>query len=1683
MRYMKSFFIFFLLFDMIILFKLEDDEFYIQLYPSHDKTKPYLSYFYNLKSILYTINSTEGENVEIIQQIVKNDELPLKNISSVYEIDDFLIKTCFGPNKIIEIFDEKNELHTPKDAYFKTMKNNLENIKYCYSTSINNPYRPGEYIIVTYWTEQTEVNGKEDYEHKTILFYPKTKSFSKIYKLDTKGNKYFAQTCTNLRNKYIYCNIGTSFSLSRNHHFSIIPFFRDGDNLDMLIRLVDVFASFSIENYHKPIGIFKYLYSKNGKYAEYFLTEIHDLKNEKTRLITSYYYNSDLRSFIHYNVDDEKYYGINIETQYIDPNLFNNILPNNQELIIIYIMKNPKGKNILLLNRYDYNKDLKYLTKFDKYSLSNYLRDDICDNPRYIQSMYVNSFIKYDDKDKEYMREHPDMKYYTYQKDIATVISCDKGDGTVFYEAKKIQLPQCLNILNEINGFSNSFIFTKDKEAVYIDFDENPNHKSLRNVQIEFLDSNLYNTVLMVQLIKNGIRQSLISSGYKADLSLYNKFQFTKTDNFRVGKTYQIPYRLIQSESKEKSSSCHLPSDICYFEFHYKKEIEEVEQECPHCKLTDNDKCIECDDITSIKIKNEPCGCLCDENEGFNIEPRTDLKMCVCKNGYSFYKDIHQCLPDTSLKNGNYCIESQDEKSLIYIYKDLPEGAPICYENGLPKCCKDKNETLPSCSRTQWFKLGSEIFYSYKLRNCVYIIFNKKIEMYSDKSECASFDKNDFNDCSGLNINSEEEYNSALENAYEYNSDDTNSSLIIKTDKATYYLLNEYTENRSSVKLSNACMDRVKEGYNFQSLLIFIATLKKPGFISTQVEYSFYNPNPEKINEKLNISLYCSNPKKSQSNLDQRTLEVSEEWKNTGNYTVDIDEILVHVQIDWNSEQINKIRELRSKNINIFDSADDFYNDVCFEYTTPENTDIYLQQRRERYYIKDPLCESDCQQVGYDDITDRVICKCKIKGSTEGFENVTFIPNDLDKYFEKKYILPNVRVLKCLFKGKLGIGQFFAILLLIIFTISAYFNCCKKRSFKKQINPNEQVNNINFYNNGNNDNTRIITVKRFVWEQPFDILLDKLELVENELNDNQNQLIEDDNQDDEEENMFRTNNRNIVSKVDSNSRIRNRHNIKNKKQTEELYSQGSNSENSINKKKETDTTKTDIMSDKKSIDKNSDILNINKNPIPLKNKNNKKKEVEENEEEEKKEEEEEEKKEENEEEDEKGENERRRIDIDSEEDYEEEDNEEEVKKRKKTKLIRINSLNKKQKKRKKKKNTKEKEKSLKKKEEEEKKSNIMKGYGVSDKGSEKSGSQPPEQINYSISTYGRNNANPPPRNGPGAVMNPQSSNTTARMRNNNQRNANQNEVQDGNQNDKDCQEKIIYRTKKYPENFNYLTRLLYKIIRESNIFYLFMNVRIDKNKNCCSECYHGISVKLCVFILFISCYLFFNILIEYDLSDLHLIYPKDKYAKSGAGNWILKALPPYAVFLIIHCIKKILNYAEFYYDENERVERLQKRKKDKKDNKIFLLIHNERTRIKKFKMNFYNNIKIISWIGIFFLICNLILCTSFFGIYHNSFLSVLINVIVSMLLSFGLNILIIAFETICNADWKKYIFCLYSPFCSCIYFILSGLTPFDEEFKENEEEDEERESERGNNARDDLDTGNQMVSDTNNSNN
>ena len=117
--------------------------------------------------------------------------------------------------------------------------------------------------------------------------------------------------------------------------------------------------------------MFKEIYTNTGKNGSYFLTLYHDSSSNKTRLMTSLYISYNKTSYIlrfeYLKID----YGINIEDNYIEPNLFNYLLPNNDEIIIIYIKKGAEGKNILLLKKYDHQHPLQTQTSFDKYSLSN----------------------------------------------------------------------------------------------------------------------------------------------------------------------------------------------------------------------------------------------------------------------------------------------------------------------------------------------------------------------------------------------------------------------------------------------------------------------------------------------------------------------------------------------------------------------------------------------------------------------------------------------------------------------------------------------------------------------------------------------------------------------------------------------------------------------------------------------------------------------------------------------------------------------------------------------------------------------------------------------------------------------------------------------------------------------------------------------------------------------------------------------------------------------------------------------------------------------------------------------------------------------------------------------------------------------------------------------------------------
>ena len=83
----------------------KDEKYYFVLYPSNKNQTPSILYGNNPNSEFLIINGTNGNDITIYKE--PTNEYIYKNISSVllYE-KKYLIKTCFGPNKIMEIISQ-----------------------------------------------------------------------------------------------------------------------------------------------------------------------------------------------------------------------------------------------------------------------------------------------------------------------------------------------------------------------------------------------------------------------------------------------------------------------------------------------------------------------------------------------------------------------------------------------------------------------------------------------------------------------------------------------------------------------------------------------------------------------------------------------------------------------------------------------------------------------------------------------------------------------------------------------------------------------------------------------------------------------------------------------------------------------------------------------------------------------------------------------------------------------------------------------------------------------------------------------------------------------------------------------------------------------------------------------------------------------------------------------------------------------------------------------------------------------------------------------------------------------------------------------------------------------------------------------------------------------------------------
>jgi len=135
------------------------------------------------------------------------------------------------------------------------------------------------------------------------------------------------------------------------------------------------------------------------------------------------------------------------------------------------------------------------------------------------------------------------------------------------------------------------------------------------------------------------------------------------------------------------------------------------------------------------------------------------------------------------------------------------------------------------------------------------------------------------------------------------------------------------------------CEKKLKNHYHLEDedpLIMLKIEYYQEGLLIPIIEYEVYNIKEKKL---LNLTV-CQNEKI---------------------------QILVPVNIDEN-------------NLFKYNISSDYYNDICFPFTTEYKTDIILIDRWNEYIKNNmSLCESNCELTGYHFDKKEAICECNIK--------------------------------------------------------------------------------------------------------------------------------------------------------------------------------------------------------------------------------------------------------------------------------------------------------------------------------------------------------------------------------------------------------------------------------------------------------------------------------------------------------------------------------------------------------------------------------------------------------------------------------------------------------------------------------------------------------------------------------
>ena len=150
---------------------------------------------------------------------------------------------------------------------------------------------------------------------------------------------------------------------------------------------------------------------------------------------------------------------------------------------------------------------------------------------------------------------------------------------------------------------------------------------------------------------------------------------------------------------------------------------------------------------------------------------------------------------------------------------------------------------------------------------------------------------------------------------------------------------------------------------------------------------------------------------------------------------------IINVPVEFNSDIETLYDSLASSGYNIFDEKDSFYNDICAVYTTENNTDILLYDRRMDIYkltVNLSVCQDGCTLLSYNSETNKAKCDCPIndKKMITDLSQLEFDKNEMVDEFYETLQHSNFKVLVCyelVLNLKLFVKNIGSILMAVLF--------------------------------------------------------------------------------------------------------------------------------------------------------------------------------------------------------------------------------------------------------------------------------------------------------------------------------------------------------------------------------------------------------------------------------------------------------------------------------------------------------------------------------------------------------------------------------------------------------------------------------------------------------------------------